>query len=186
MDILSIFLIGVGLSIDAVAVSISNSLSIHGMNRQEMIKQSLCFGGFQAFAPFLGYLLGAGMKQYIERIDHWIAFVLLGFIGLNMVLQSRKPPEEQKAITKLTTPTLLLQGISTSIDALAVGVSFAMMEVSIVFASLLIGFVTILFCFMGSLLGKRIGERLQQKATLFGGLILIAIGTRILIVDLFF
>lgn len=180
MEVMTIFLIALSLAMDAFAVSIANGVSVTHFGKKEAIKQGIYFGLFQFLMPLLGWLLGISVKNAMEAIDHWIAFFLLALIGGSMIWESLKK-EEQKNITVLTNKNLVLQAIATSIDALAIGVSFAILEVHIVFASAVIGVVAFVLSYIGGILGKYLGEFLQKKASIAGGIVLIAVGFKILL-----
>lgn len=179
-----IFLIAVSLAMDAFAVSISNGVSVRGFGRRQAVRQGLYFGGFQFLMPLTGWVLGSSVKSYIEAVDHWIAFGLLAFIGLNMIRESLKG-EEAEGTSELSVKVLMLQAVATSIDALAVGISFAVLDVNIIQAGILIGVVAFLFSFLGGVLGKSIGVFLQGKAEIAGGTVLVLIGCKILLEHLF-
>ena len=181
-----IFLIAVSLAMDAFAVSISNGVSVKGFGKRHAVKQGLYFGGFQFMMPVIGWFLGNSVKSYIEAVDHWIAFGLLAIIGINMIRESLGEDDEDEATTELSPKVLVLQAIATSIDALAVGISFAVLSVNIIQAAAIIGVVAFCFGFAGGVLGKRIGGLLQGKAEIVGGVVLILIGIKILIEHLFF
>ena len=185
MDFVMILLIAVSLAMDAFAVSISNGVSVRGFSKRHAVKQGIYFGGFQFMMPILGWVLGSSVRTYIEAIDHWIAFGLLALIGFNMIRESMSE-EEDKGEGELTVKVLVLQAIATSIDALAVGISFAVLQVNILQAAAIIGVVAFVFAFVGGVLGKSIGGFLEGKAELVGGVVLILIGCKILIEHLFF
>ncbi|MGE5631652.1 MAG: manganese efflux pump MntP family protein [Caulobacteraceae bacterium] len=198
MDLLSIALIGLGLSMDAFAVSVTSGITIRKLNAGHLLKIGGYFGGFQALMPAIGWAVGSQFKNYIISIDHWIAFGLLFLIGAKMVYEVFEHEEEtgdegvklaevavaeQDALNEekqLKAGRMLMLAIATSIDALAVGVSFAFLQVSIISASLLIGVITFVVCVTGALIGKRFGDLLKNKAEIAGGLILILIGLNIL------
>ena len=181
ISIFSILFIAVGLSMDSFAVSVSNGLSIRNLaiNKKLSIAFSLAF--FQALFPFLGWLSGIGVEAYIKEIGYWIAFVLLSFIGSKMIYESRFSEKTLNRKDELKWSTLLLQSIATSIDAFAVGISFAFLEINIYYSVLIIGLVTFLFSIIGLYLGQQVGAKIGAKAELFGGALLIAIGLKILI-----
>ena len=185
-SLLSIVLIAIGLSMDSFAVSLSNGMSIKELSIQKMLLIAFSLAFFQAVMPLLGWLSGIGIEDYIKEIDHWIAFVLLSFIGGKMVYEGFFAKDQQSKKTTFKTKTLILQSIATSIDAFAVGISFAFLDVNIIKPVVIIGLVTFLFSITGLVLGKTIGKRLGHKAEIFGGLVLIGIGTKILIEHLFF
>lgn len=186
MTLLELILIGIGLSMDAFAVSITNGLSCKSLRRSQMLADAVCFGVFQGLMPTLGFFLGKAFAAYICAFDHWIALILLGYIGGKMIFDALRPDEESGSYT-LTPKLLLTQGIATSIDALAVGVSFAALpNVNIVYAALLICFETFAFSLVGIVFGKKVGARLGDRAQFVGGLILIGIGLKIFIEHMFF
>lgn len=179
-----IFVIGIGLSMDAFAVSICKGLSMKKMNWRNAVIIGLYFGGFQALMPLAGYLLGVQFEGKIMAFDHWIAFVLLALIGINMIKESRC--EEEKADDSVGFKIMLGLAIATSIDALAVGVTFAFLKVAIVPAVLTIGFTTYVISIAGVKIGNVFGARYRSRAELAGGLILIGMGIKILVEHLFF
>lgn len=185
MDYGVLFLIALSLAMDAFAVSISNGVSVRGFCGRDAVRQGLYFGGFQFLMPVIGWLLGSSVKNAVEAVDHWIAFFLLAVIGGNMIWESLKKEDGPKE-TVLTARVLLLQAVATSIDALAVGISFALLEVNILTAGLLIGVVSFVLSFLGGILGRGLGGFLQAKAAFVGGVVLILIGGKILAEHLFF
>lgn len=184
MDYGTIFLIAASLAMDAFAVSISNGVSVRGFDKKDALRQGLYFGGFQFAMPLAGWFLGSSVKAYIEAVDHWIAFFLLAVIGGNMIRESVKG-EDAPGESALTAKVLLLQAVATSIDALAVGISFALLDVNILTAGLVIGVVAFVLSFLGGVLGKGLGSFLQAKAAFAGGVVLILIGGKILAEHLF-
>ena len=185
MGFVELFLIGVGLSMDAFAVSVCKGLNMKTLNRKHALVIGLFFGGFQGIMPLLGWLLGKQFERYITAFDHWIAFVLLAVIGANMIKESFSK-EEECPDSSFGFKTMLTLAVATSIDALAVGVTFAFLDVSIVPAVLLIGVTTFVCSAVGVKIGNVFGNRFQSKAEFLGGLVLIAIGLKILIEHLFF
>ena len=181
----TIVLIAVGLGMDAFAVSVSNGVCVRGFGRRDALTQAGYFGLFQFLMPILGWLLGSGVKEQIQAVDHWIAFVLLAVIGLNMIRSSRGEDDEASICTGLSHKTLLIQATATSIDALAVGISFALLDVNIIQASIVIGVITFLLSGSGAAIGKYIGSKLKARAEFAGGLVLILIGGKILFEHLF-
>lgn len=181
MKFYEIILLGFALSMDALAVSITNGLSTNKMRTKDALKIGLFFGVAQGVMPILGYFLGKSFSTLVEKYDHWIAFLLLGFIGVKMLYDTFYS-EEESAIS-LDFKSLTVQAVATSIDALVVGVSFAALgDVGGVFwAATLIAAITFLLCVLGSLLGKLIGAKIGKYATVVGGIILIGIGVKILI-----
>lgn len=181
-----IFLIAVSLALDAFAVSVSSGISVPGFGWRQAVRMGLWFGAFQFLMPLVGYLLGTGVSGYIQAVDHWVAFGLLALIGGRMVVGSVRASmgreESEPAPVELTARRLCVLAVATSIDALAVGVSLAFARgVAILPASVLIGVVAFLLSVIGGLVGKRLGGLFQQRAELVGGLVLIAIGVKILV-----
>jgi manganese efflux pump family protein len=186
VDFLSLFFIAIGLSADCFAVALSGSIAMKVITRFQMLRASLSFGLFQALMLVLGWLAGQTLIDLIGSFDHWLAFALLAFIGGKMVWESvRKEDEEKEKKPDFTKGLLLLTlSIATSIDSLAVGLSFAFLEVNIAWASLTIGLTTFLITIIGLLLGRKVGKIIGERAELIGGLILFGIGLRILITHL--
>ena len=180
MSLFSLFIIAVGLSMDAFAVSICKGLAMQKINLRKAGIVGLWFGGFQALMPFIGYLLGSQFEQYITAIDHWIAFVLLGLIGASMIKEALSK-EEECANDSLDCKTMFLLAVATSIDALAVGVTFAFLQVEIVPAVSFIGIITFTLSVVGVKVGNIFGTRYKSKAELAGGIILIVMGIKILL-----
>lgn len=179
MSLLELFVIAVGLSMDAFAVSVCKGLSVRKLAPKHCLLAGLYFGGFQAAMPVIGYLLGIRFQQMITSVDHWIAFVLLVLIGGNMVRESREQGEHLD--DSFDVKTMLLLAVATSIDALAVGVTFAFLNVRIVPAVSLIGAVTFFLSAAGIKVGNVFGSKYESKAELAGGVILIVMGTKILL-----
>ena len=184
MSLWELFVLAVGLSMDACAVSICKGLSVSRVRPKHMLLCGLYFGGFQALMPAIGYLLGVNFQGMIQRVDHWIAFVLLGIIGFNMIRESRSESEELDA--SFGPKAMLLLAIATSIDALAVGVTFAFLDVRIIPAVSFIGVITFVLSALGVKLGSIFGAKWKNRAELAGGVILIVMGMKILIEHLFF
>lgn len=182
MDIITIVLIAFGLSMDAFAVSVTNGATLKKAGIKEALRIGGFFGFFQALMPLLGWLMGVKFQNYITRVDHWIAFLLLAVIGGKMVYETLTDKEEcdEDVEKTLDNKTLFMLAIATSIDALAVGVSFAFLEVSILNSIIIIGIITFVLCFIGVLIGKKCGELLKRNAELIGGIVLILIGIKIL------
>ena len=185
MGFIEFFLTGIGLSMDAFAVAICKGLGMRKVNYKQMLLIALFFGGFQALMPLLGWLLGRQFEQYITSVDHWIAFTLLVLIGANMLRDARKEDDTTDAETVYDAPLplgqLLLMAIATSIDALAVGISFAFLGVNIWLAIAIIGTTTFLISAAGVFIGNRFGNRYEKRATIAGGIILILLGVKILL-----
>lgn len=182
MGFLEIFLIGVGLSMDAFAVSLCKGLQMPKLRWKDALLIGLFFGGFQAIMPLLGWTLGSQFERYIVEMDHWIAFLLLAFIGGKMIFDAVHEKEEVvEEAYSLKIRELLLLAIATSIDALAVGISFAFLQVNIWVSILVIGCTTLLISIGGVLIGRKFGNRFQKKAAIIGGVVLILIGVKILL-----
>lgn len=187
MGFWEVFVIGVGLAMDAFSVAVCKGLSMPKIDKKQTVIIALFFGGFQALMPFLGWALGKQFEQYIVAVDHWIAFVLLLFIGGKMILdviKDRKqcnPCEEKEVKTTLDLKELFAMAIATSIDALAMGVTFAFLKVNIASAVAVIGVTTFILAVIGVLLGHKFGAKWKDKAQLAGGIVLILLGTKILL-----
>lgn len=166
---------------DAFAVSISSGITIEKPRIENALKIAVFFGAFQAFMPVIGWLAGLGLRELISQVDHWIAFGLLCVIGGRMIYQSTRARSEKKVLNPLNLGVLLLLSVATSIDALAAGVSLAILKVSIVLPVVIIGAVTFALSFLGVFVGDKSGRFLESKAEFVGGLVLIGIGTKILI-----
>lgn len=182
---LNLLMIAIGLSMDAFAVSTTNGMCVSRQYKRKSfftraLVWSAMFGLFQGLMPMLGYFLGKTFASFISSIDHWIAFILLGFIGGKMIWEAVHPEKEECEVN-LPFSTILTQAIATSIDALAVGVSFALLEVNILSASVIIALTTLLCSLVGAYLGKAFGSLLKSKAEVFGGVILVLIGLKILL-----
>ena len=181
MKALELFILAIGLSMDAFAVSICKGLATERVKPKHMLITGAWFGGFQALMPFLGYLLGTAFEKYVTAIDHWIAFVLLGAIGLNMIKESFCNDDDGEG-ADFSIKTMFLMAIATSIDALAVGITFALLpDVNILSAVLFIGVITFSFSALGVKLGSVFGGKYKSKAEIFGGAILIILGLKILL-----
>ena len=180
MGIVELMIIAVGVSMDALAVSICKGLSVKKISPRYMYKTAIWFGGFQALMPLIGYFVGIHFADFVANVDHWIAFVLLALIGSNMIKESLGK-EEVEANPDFSFKTMFSMAVATSIDALAVGVSFAFLKVDIWSAILVIGVTTAVFSAAGVLVGNVFGARYKSKAELAGGVILIAMGLKILL-----
>lgn len=185
MSIIELLLLALGLSMDAFAVSICKGLSVPKLRAKHCLICGVYFGAFQAIMPLIGWALGIRFQSLITNIDHWIAFVLLAVIGANMIKESFSK-EEECPDASFGFKTMLTLAVATSIDALAVGVTFAFLDVNIVPAVLLIGMTTFVCSAVGVKIGNVFGNRFQSKAEFLGGLVLIGIGLKILIEHLFF
>lgn len=185
MGIVELALIAVGLSMDAFAVSVCKGLGMKRLDMGQALVIALFFGGFQALMPLAGWALGSGFQSYIEPVDHWIAFALLAFIGGKMLYDAFHEEDGDEPIAgeaaRLDLKEILMLAIATSIDALAVGVSFAFLQVDIVPAISLIGVITFALSLVGVAAGHQFGARFEKPATIVGGLVLILIGLKILL-----
>ena len=179
MDFVTLLTLAVGLAMDAFAVSICKGLAMREKVLKKGIIVGLWFGGFQALMPTIGFFLGTQFKDQITSIDHWIAFVLLGLIGINMVKEALSNEEEQ-ADDSIAVKEMFMLAVATSIDALAVGITFAFLNVNIVSAASIIGVCTFLISFAGVKIGNIFGTKYKSKAELAGGIILILLGFKIL------
>ena len=185
MGLIELFLIAVGLSMDAFAVSVCKGLAMPKCTFKKAAIVGLWFGGFQALMPAIGYVLGAQFQEAIASIDHWIAFVLLALIGGNMIHEALDNDEEE-ADASLNVKTMFLLAVATSIDALAIGITFAFLKVNIIPAVCFIGIVTFIISFAGVKIGNVFGARYKNKAEIVGGIILILVGMKILLEHLGF
>ena len=185
MGLIELFLIAVGLSMDAFAVSVCKGLAMPKCTFKKAAIVGLWFGGFQALMPAIGYIFGAQFQEAIASIDHWIAFVLLALIGGNMIHEALDNDEEE-ADASLDVKTMFLLAVATSIDALAIGITFAFLKVSIIPAVCFIGIVTFIISFAGVKIGNVFGARYKNKAEIVGGVILILLGLKILLEHLGF
>ena len=181
-EVLSVILLGVGLAMDAFAVSVCKGLSVGKVQIKHLLLAGAWFGAFQAIMPLAGYFLGTSFHKYIEAFDHWIAFILLALIGANMLREAFSKEEEKPADASFGVKTMFIMAVATSIDALAVGVALAMEEnTNILFSVLVIGAVTFLLSALGVKLGSVFGEKYEKKARIAGGVILILIGLKVLL-----
>ena len=181
MSLVELFILAVGLSMDAFAVSICKGLAMRNMSWKKAAVVGLYFGGFQAGMPLLGYLLGVSFQSYIQSVDHWIAFVLLGLIGFNMIREARGGEDDEGGSDSVAFKEMVVLAVATSIDALAVGVTFAFLQVDIVPAVSFIGVTTLALSVVGVKIGNLFGVCYKAKAELAGGLILICLGAKILL-----
>lgn len=180
MTLFELIVIAVGVSMDAFAVSICKGLSVSVLKPRHVLSTGLWFGGFQALMPLIGYFAGVNFSDLVSSVDHWIAFVLLGFIGVNMIRESRSKDCED-VNPDFSFRTMLAMAVATSIDALAVGVSLAFLNVDIWISVLLIGITTAVFSMVGVNVGNVFGSRYKSTAELLGGLILVIMGVKILV-----
>ena len=183
--VIELFLLGVGLSMDAFAVSVCKGLGMRKLNKKQALIIGLYFGGFQALMPFVGWLLGSQFQKYITSIDHWIAFILLGFIGGKMMIEAVREWNEEEVVDVMDAPidhkNMLVLAVATSIDALAVGITFAFLGTPIVEAITIIGITTMVISIAGGVVGNFFGSRYKSKAEFIGGLILVLLGLKILL-----
>ena len=180
MSLLEIVLISFGLAMDAFAVSICKGLSMKKMNWKKALIIAAYFGGFQAIMPLVGFLLGNTLSGAFESIDHWVAFILLGIIGAEMIKNSFDK-EEDKRNDKVDIKTMTILATATSIDALAIGVTFSFLRAKIILSAIIIGVITFVLSLIGVKTGNKFGDKLQNKAELIGGIILIFLGIKILL-----
>jgi len=187
MGILEILIIAIGLSMDAFAVSIGKGLSVKKVSWKNALCVGLWFGGFQALMPLIGYYLGVSFADFVSSVDHWIAFVLLCLIGGNMIREAVSKGDQCEVMdSSFGVKTMFLMAVATSIDALAAGVTFAFLNANIWISIGIIGATTFAFSVVGILIGHAVGCRFHKGAEIFGGLVLIGIGAKILIEHLFF
>lgn len=183
--VIELFLLGVGLSMDAFAVSVCKGLGMRKLNKKQALIIGLYFGGFQALMPFVGWILGSQFQKYITSIDHWIAFILLGFIGGKMMIEAVREWNEEEVVDVMDAPidhkNMLVLAVATSIDALTVGITFAFLETPIVEAITIIGITTMVISIAGVVVGNFFGSRYKSKAEFIGGLILVLLGLKILL-----
>ena len=178
MSVSSLLVVAIGLSMDAFAVSISKGLAMRAFRLKQALAIALCFELFQAIMPLIGYFIGSQFSNLIASWDHWLAFALLALIGVNMLREAFG--EEEAVSSFIDLKTLCTLGIATSIDALAIGISFALLNVPIFTAVSLIGAVTFIFCLIGVKSGHFLGSKFKSKAEIFGGLVLLAMAFKIL------
>lgn len=190
MDFITIALLALGLSADAFAVSVTNGICSKKVTKKDAVLTALTFGFFQALMPVLGFILGNTFSDFVSRFQHWIALLLLGAIGVNMlseVIKDWKNPELACPVINIfSAKNLIMQGVATSIDALAAGISLAVLDINIFASALIIGMITFFICLIGVEIGKRFGSMLGLRARLVGGIILIALGLKIFIENQFF
>lgn len=184
MSLWELFILAVGLSMDAFSVAVCKGLSVAQVKKKHILTAGIYFGLFQALMPAVGYLLGTGFQAQIQAVDHWIAFILLSIIGINMIRESRG--EVESLDDSFTFKAMIPLAVATSIDALAVGVTFAFLKVQIVPAVSFIGVVTFVISCAGVVIGNRFGARYKSKAELTGGIVLVCMGVKILVEHLFF
>ena len=185
MDRVSLLLLALGLSMDAFAVSVTDGLSIRGITAGQGLTVALFFGAAQGIMPLLGYFGGSMFAFCLDSIDHWVALALLCYIGGKMIAGALKGKEEKQTQSNFLYSAVLMQALATSIDAMAAGVGLATLRADIWRASFAIASVTFIICCLGVFIGKRFGDILNQKAEIFGGFILILLGIKIFLEDVF-
>lgn len=182
MSLITLFTLAVGLSMDAFAVAVCKGLAMRKISIQKASVVGLWFGGFQGLMPLIGYFLGVQFKDKITSIDHWIAFILLGIIGFNMIKEAREKDEEDEETSDSLSPKdMFVLAVATSIDALAVGITFAFLNVNIWAAVSFIGAVTFILSMIGVKVGNVFGTKYKSRAEFAGGVILILLGVKILL-----
>jgi len=179
--LVSVFLIAVSLAMDALAVSVSSGISVPGFGRRQALRMGLWFGTFQFAMPLFGWFLGSGIAERMERAGHVLAFAILALIGGRMIYGALHADGDGARGADLTAPRLALLAVATSIDALAAGVSMAFMDVNILLSAVIIGVVAFLLSVLGGLAGRKLGGLFQKRAEIAGGLVLIALGVKILV-----
>jgi putative Mn2+ efflux pump MntP len=180
MVLVTVIIIAVGLAMDTFAVSIVSGAAYKRLNIKYALRMALFFGGFQALMPAIGALAGMGVEKYIADYDHWVAFALLIIIGCKMIYESFKIKPSNENFDPSNLPVVLVLSIATSIDALAIGITLPLLKMPVAAAVVIIGIVTFIISYLGSLIGKKIGHFFENKIEAVGGLILIALGAKIL------
>ena len=180
MGVIEIFFLAIGLAMDAFAVSICKGLSMKKMEWKKAIITALYFGIFQALMPVIGYLLGVGFEEKITSIDHWIAFGLLSIIGINMIKEAFEDKQDEEN-DSVDFKSMIVLAVATSIDALAVGITFAFLRVNVIFSVIIIGIITFIISMCGVKIGNVFGDKYEAKAEIAGGTILILLGLKILL-----
>lgn len=185
MSFIELLALAIGLSMDAFAISVTNGLFCENLKRKDALKIGIAFGGAQALMPLIGFLIGSVFENFIKSVDHWIAFLLLAFIGVKMIIDVFSSDSDESC-SKLDFKSLVIQAVATSIDALAVGIGFiAYDNLNVGLSVSVIGVVTLVLCFTGVYVGKFAGKKLGKYAKIAGGIILVGIGSKILIEHLF-
>ena len=185
----TLFILAVGLSMDAFAVAISDGMCYKNLSRVRAFVIAAMFGIFQGLMPVIGYIAGTTFSSAVQSIDHWVALILLGFIGGKMIWEAVgeiREGNKEESIKEFSYKVLLIQAVATSIDALAVGVSFALMNVNIITAASFIAVVTFICCLIGVFAGTKLGNVLKNNAEIFGGVILVLLGIKIFVEHMFF
>ena len=186
MELVTIIIIAVGLAMDAFAVSIVSGAAYKQLKIKHAFRLAVFFGGFQALMPLIGSLAGLSIKQYIANYDHWVAFALLSAVGCKMIYESFKIKQDDKNFDPSNIFTLLILSIATSIDALTVGITLPLLALSLIKAVIIIGLITFLLSYIGVSVGRKFGHFFESKVEALGGLVLIALGAKILLEHLFF
>jgi putative Mn2+ efflux pump MntP len=186
MGLFTILIIALGLAADAFAVSIASGAAYKQLEVKHAFRMALFFGAFQAIMPLIGFMAGLSIKELIEACDHWVAFGLLTAVGARMIYESFKIKPQEKNLDPLSIFVLLVLSVATSIDALAVGITLSMLAASIVTAVAIIGLVTFVLSYIGVAIGKKFGHFFENRIEAFGGIILIGIGVKVLLVHLTF
>lgn len=186
MSLITIVIIAVGLAMDAFAVSIVSGSAYKQLRIRHALRIAVFFGGFQAFMPLIGFLAGLSVKEYIADYDHWVAFGLLSLVGGKMIHESFKIKSVRGNFDPSNILVLLVLSIATSIDALAIGITFSLITSSVITAVIIIGLVTFVLSYLGVCIGKKIGHFFENKIEAFGGLVLFGIGLKILLGHLLF
>ncbi len=181
MGLFTIIIIAVGLAMDAFAVSIVSGAAYKQLKIKHAFRLAVFFGGFQALMPLIGSLAGLSIKQYIANYDHWVAFALLSAVGCKMVYESSKIKPDDKNFDPSNIFTLLILSIATSIDALTVGITLPLLALSLIKAVIIIGLITFLLSYIGVSVGRKFGHFFESKIEALGGLVLIALGAKILV-----
>jgi len=181
MTLLTLLLIAVGLAMDAFAVSVASGIAIRNLRLHHALRMATAFGLFQAIMPLLGWLAGLTLRGYLAGLDHWLAFGLLTAIGIKMIYEATRIEQIEERADPLHPVSLLLLAVATSVDALAVGVTFAMLHIAILTPILVIGSVTFAICLAGVYIGDMVGHFFEKKIEIAGGLVLIGIGIKLLI-----
>jgi putative Mn2+ efflux pump MntP len=186
MQLLTIIIIAVGLAMDAFAVSIVSGSAYKQLKIKHAFRIAVFFGGFQAFMPLVGSLAGMSVKEYVADYDHWIAFVLLSAVGAKMIYESFKITSAEEKFNPENILVLLVLSVATSIDALVIGITLSFLQVSVAVAVVIIGLITFVLSSLGVLIGTKFGHFFENKIEAVGGLVLVALGVKILIQHLFF
>jgi manganese efflux pump family protein len=180
MAFIELIFLAISLSMDAFAVSLSKGLCMPKINYRHAAIIAFAFGGFQALNPLVGWLIGKQFERYVTRFDHWIAFGLLALIGIKMIVEAlKKVKQESECQYRLDFKELLVLSVATSIDALAVGITFSFLQVMIIPSVSVIGMTTFIICFAGVIIGNKFGSRIKKQAEIAGGIVLILIGLKI-------